>query len=250
LFKISFRTFRTDKSMKNFLRISAFFLVIILSYDFANALSLELTYKDEQVSGTIDDEIIAYATVKNTSSMELNVRCDITMITLGENHSLTICWENCFSNIKTDFTLGNRTIAAAGNSGPYFDISLNPNNTPDTTIVKIKFTNTMDEEDFVEFQSTLIATSVSGVDDAAEAHISVFPNPTADFIQISMPQTVSETTKFEIYTSCGSLVKSIEAVINGSAVVIPVSDLTDGMYFVSFIASDNRKVLRAFAVTK
>jgi hypothetical protein len=236
--------------MKNFLSICALFLVFTLSISESFAGNLEFVSKDEAVTGTIDDIIVATAVVKNNSMISINVDCYLTIESLADNHSLIICWNNCFADITTSRDLGVLSIAAGKTSGNDFHVELDANETPGTTVLKFKFYNVLDSEDFIEFQTSLTATPTSGVEDTQQPSVLVYPNPTSEYLYFVFPASVTENTTFDIYSPCGALVKSISSQSASGAAVIPVSDLPEGVYVVSFLDGAGKRVVRNFVVVK
>ncbi|MEP0386435.1 MAG: T9SS type A sorting domain-containing protein, partial [Dokdonia sp.] len=89
-------------------------------------------------------------------------------------------------------------------------------------------------EDFVE----VIRTDVLAVDDAAQINVelSVYPNPTTDFINISLTG-VNNGYSVNVYSVTGQIVKSERYTSQENR--LQVSDLSNGMYLLEVVDTDS-----------
>ena len=77
----------------------------------------------------------------------------------------------------------------------------------------------------------------TGIEDNATPEIAIYPNPTSEFINISSSEPISS---IEIISITGKTVAQME--IGSDNATLNVSDLSNGMYFVRILGSENNNV--------
>ena len=88
-----------------------------------------------------------------------------------------------------------------------------------------------------EFVTTLSTT------DIAFANFGMYPNPANDFVMIQLSNTSETLSKIVIYDILGKVV-STKVNLSTSSLNYTISDLTNGVYFVDIITSNNQKVTK------
>ena len=78
------------------------------------------------------------------------------------------------------------------------------------------------------------------ISNSEDSHISIFPNPTSDFINIKLTSNFKKTD-YEIYNNLGSIVKN--GVLEKSEFKIDLRNMLDGIYFVKIGNDIYRKII-------
>lgn len=88
---------------------------------------------------------------------------------------------------------------------------------------------------------------VSGVEiNGINLSVSVFPNPTSDFITLSIKDLSTENMNYALYDIQGKLIK--EDKLSGSQTIINIGDLSNASYLI--MVSDNKKEIKTFRIIK
>ncbi len=85
--------------------------------------------------------------------------------------------------------------------------------------------------------STLSTDNFSSLED-----INLYPNPTKDILNISIPQELGNTTEYEIYNNLGQVVKFNRSI--NSDFTISASEFSNGIYFLKLNFENATKTLR------
>lgn len=67
----------------------------------------------------------------------------------------------------------------------------------------------------------------------------IYPNPTSDKLTIALPSQQKSKSILQIYNTMGVLVKTVD--INHSSIVIDISELSSGLYFIRMTNSQQTK---------
>ena len=89
----------------------------------------------------------------------------------------------------------------------------------------------------------IISNSVSVEENSASAKLTVFPNPTSDFFQVS---DIAGLKSIDIYNIVGSKVRSYDAAPQKQYYV---GDMNDGIYLIRLVSS-SKKVLKTIRLSK
>ena len=76
--------------------------------------------------------------------------------------------------------------------------------------------------------------------------VSIYPNPAVDLLNIQFEE-VDKGSRFELYDANGKLLITRE--INDHNMSLPFNEYETGLYFISFISSDNQ-LLKTFKIQK
>ncbi|MES2138800.1 MAG: T9SS type A sorting domain-containing protein [Bacteroidota bacterium] len=88
---------------------------------------------------------------------------------------------------------------------------------------------------------------VSGIEiSGINLSFSVFPNPTSDFITLSVKDLSTENMNYALYDVRGKLIK--EDKLSGSETTITLGDLSNASYLIMVI--DNKKEIKTFRIIK
>ena len=77
--------------------------------------------------------------------------------------------------------------------------------------------------------------------------IKVYPNPTANFVNVDLPQN-EMTGTLSIVSASGQMVRSVQSSEGESSVQMDVQDLPKGVYLVRFVQSDDQVVVKKLIV--
>jgi len=230
--------------MKKILLLTLLSSIISLGV-FAQSLQLSNKYGivnngDTITMATTDvDHIFAiYLDVKNISSNYISVRAKKTEISVLANTINYFCWGSCYDTavfISLDSILMGHNDVNKTFSGDY-----EANKVTGTSIIMYTFFDQDNPNDSVAFIVKYMTGSGVGIDDAKpEVNISnIFPNPANNFVTVNYDLNGATNARIEIRNILGSIVRTQEVSGNSGQINIDVSDLTNGVYFYSFIVND------------
>lgn len=224
--------------------------VFLLCFLFAGLVQAQNTVSVSTESVVItgkptDIDLKYYVDVINTSSNAIGVHWS------RNNTNAPAGWANWICDKNLCYTL------FANNSAPSMPNMLNPGEkmefqihlTPGQIEGTGEYIYTLtDLDDPSNILGTIvvqviISNTVSTKNPAAGANLTVFPNPTTDYFQVS---DVTGLKYVEIYNIVGNKMKSYDAVPNKQYFI---GDLNEGIYLVRMIASSG-KVLKTVRVSK
>ena len=136
---------------------------------------------------------------------------------------------------------GQQVIATQGSS------SSNSAGSLDYTIGEVVVTFGSDDSTHLTqgfHQPVIRVTNIETIDISFE--VSIYPNPAVDHLNISFKE-INKGTRFDLYDAAGKLI--LTKLITSQLMVIPFSGYETGVYFLSFISSENR-LLKTFKVQK
>ena len=230
--------------MKRFY-ISTILLMFLGSFAVAQSLSLShsgntinngdtVMVSDPDANATLD----IHLTIQNISSSTINIKAKKTEISLITGSINFFCdWNTCYppnsyvSLVGLDLTAGNTNSAFIGD---YL-----PSGNPGESIIMYTFFNTDDATDSIAVIVKFIA-GVVGIDDAKPSvEISnLFPNPATNKVSVKYNLNGANNAQLEIRNVLGSLVKKVSINESNGLLNVDVSDLTNGVYFYSFIVNN------------
>jgi len=200
--------------MKRFL-LSCFAVAILVSS--STAQSLSLVYQDENVSndtiyvpGNPSDDLIEFhLTVNNLTDKEIEVKVKKNEIFLVDNTVNTFCWGSCFMPLVYVSPVAIK-IPALGSDAISFAGDFEPYGTEGTSIISYTFYNAQNILDsvmvtaFYEVGTSGIPDFMSGVSD-----VRIFPNPAADFINISFSREPEGLYSIKLLGMTGQLIAEL-----------------------------------------
>lgn len=192
-----------------------------------------------------DTDVKYYIDVINTSSNEIGVHWTRSITNAPSTWQSWICDKNqCYLPFANNSSPSQPNMLAPGEKME-FQIHLNPASVEGTADFVYQLIDLDDPTNILATLSgsALISQTVSTKSPTAGANLTVFPNPTSDYFQV----TDSPGMKFvEVYNIVGSKVKGFDAVPQKQYYI---GDLTEGVYLVRMIASSG-KVLKTVRVSK
>lgn len=108
------------------------------------------------------------------------------------------------------------------------------------TAVNATNSNSMDSGDQVVLTNTAVAANTTGIATLGKIDFSVFPNPTSDYLQLSLSDEYESTT-YSITDYQGKQIIKDQLLDNNT---VNVSSLTSGVYFLQIISDDKMGVVR------
>ena len=141
-------------------------------------------------------------------------------------------------------------MANSGRGESWCDITPNINGIVELTGMDISWDNYL----FVSTIGTPIIRSAnpigvpSSTEDLNLTEIAVYPNPTASQISIELDRTDNRTLGYELRNIEGSLISA--GIITSSQTNVPVAELPDGMYFISFLLEGRVERVQKVVVSK
>ncbi len=246
--------------MRKIYTILAAFAITIISFSNIYGKSLEVIQADSNnYAEPAQDEIIAYADLKNTSTTAgvFNVKMIMKNLTWG--HEAAFCTNTCFSPKTTDWTspatftvepgqkVSESLALIIGADKAEFSGHLYPHGIPGVSKIVYRFFNTNDETDYTDVEIVFHVGSTS-VNESTPviSKVSAYPNPAVNYVTIN---SVSAMNSINIYNATGSLVRVIET--NGiNEAKIDVSDLPAGTYYPVVLSGNNAVNGAAFVVNK
>jgi len=242
-------------------------IIFIAGAVICNAASpLEFFNTSDTVRGTIeDDELIAYAQVRNLTdqTVEFNLVMDFPKLTLG--HEAALCWDLCFDYTDQNFTSPeiytieplsqSKPGQFTGHLHPYKRISIDPllytNPVEGTSRVRYTFTPVGGSAAVsAEYIVTFIVTDPTSVDDELNFSLSsVYPNPANDVLSVNLGNGFDANSTITIYDLSGKALKTLDVAARSTNEVISVSDLSNGTYMLN-IRKGNQLRTKKFTVSR
>ncbi len=198
--------------------------------------NLQLTDVVAFKSGSAADfELVLSAKVANNASDTLFVKARRSLISGNFSSQNFFCWDACYDPSKSVSDIG--LPIPNGASIDDFTGHLRPNGFAGTTTIKYCFFNEESTGDSVCFIGRF-ETAAVGIDDpAALSALILYPNPAADFANLSytLPAT-PKNGRLEILNMLGSRITSMPVTNQTGLLTIPVSELESGIYFYSLVS--------------
>ena len=230
--------------MKKILLFS--FLTYFISLGlFAQSLELNNSYGpvangDTVVMATtlLNQTQVMNVNVKNISSSDVNVKVKKTELNMVSGSDAYFCWASCYA--PSIFISPDPLTISANTSAPNFTGDYEDNGNAGTSWVRYTFFLESKPSDTVCFVIKYIAGSGVGIDDASpKVEVSnIFPNPANNKVSVNYDLNGATNAQLEIRNILGSVVKSVELTNTNGQVSIDVSDLTNGVYFYSFMVNE------------
>lgn len=210
------------------------FLLLLLSIGVTAQVTISLNPNPITIEvNPVDFETVAHAMVKNESNETKEFTWQRTEIELSSTWTSAVCDKNtCYADFVSEqcFTL------EAGEEG-LMDVHIRPFNTTGSALVEIRVFEKNNPDNFVvgTYNFTEMTTSVSDVE---RLGLKLYPNPTANYFQLTENDVVDEVV---VYNILGKQMQSF----SGNNTNYDISNLPSGMYLVGLLAgNENIKTLR------
>lgn len=218
---------------------SVLFLALLLFAAglFAQQVILTVEPNPSEVSDAIDMndpnfELVAYATLTNVSSSPVSVRWNRLAPSLPMGWEVAVCDLNqcylpfVYSNYMSDIGLDIPVELEPGGTSN-LDVHIYPNQFPGSTSVTLELTVDGDTAVVATGTYNITASLTSSFNGpAAKQDVRVFPNPTADYFQLSSGNRVGRVM---VYNTLGRQVRAYDG-YDGRR--YSLAGLPDGMYLV------------------
>jgi hypothetical protein len=236
-------------------KLLLFFVVAVLSTTYINAQSqsLSLSWDGNNLADTVmvmvepngEEATVFHAIVTNNSDNIVNVKVLRTSVDVLENTVNSFCFANqCYPPFTDE---SDYLPIPAGGSSPDDDFKgeFTANGAIGISIVKYKFFNINNDEDFVEVVIKY-NSSPEAIDESIAKNINiseVYPNPAKQSVSLDYSFEVNvDAASVKIVNLLGSVVKEVEMNQNAGKLSIDISDLNNGVYFYTVVV--NNEVLK------
>lgn len=184
----------------------------------------------------------ANSTVYNTSNTARTFRWIRTNIGAPAAWTTTVCDKNnCYSTATStqDFVLG------AGASG-LLRLTVNPNDVIGEATYQVLVYDINDSSNTnAIFIVNVVAYDMTGINDPVNGGVSLYPIPAKDQLTINF-EGVKNVTAISIYNVVGQKLKTVNVNAGSKSVVIPVSDMKKGVYFLRVYSNNTEAVTKTF----
>jgi hypothetical protein len=176
--------------------------------------------------------------VINTTSGDLAVwakKTELSIIPGSENY---FCWVSCY--IPSIFISPDSLIISGNTTFKMFSGDYEANGNVGASYIMYTFFNDAKHSDSIAVVVKYVAGSGVGIDNSMpNIQVSnLYPNPANNKVSINYDLNGANNARLEIRNILGSVVKSVEINETNGQVNIDVSNLTNGVYFYSFIVND------------
>ncbi len=242
-----------NKKFRNFFTALMAFVVCA---SFSYAQSLEFTHLETEKTVNPDSSsAVFHATVKNISSSDVSVKITVTEVSGEDDYDVSWCDPNsCYFLMNNPQTSPAFTLTPDGTTEEQFHLEISPYGIEGTSVVKVRFFNVNDENDYIEFEAIATfdkTTSVTKFTILENNFSSFAPNPANNATSFDFDLTgIADKSTLEIHSATGALVKTINITNHSGNVTINTSDLPQGIYYCTlFVNSETRKT-RILSVTR
>jgi len=187
-------------------------------------------------------EVISHTMITNTSNETLNLYWTRRVSNEPGPWRNFICDQfNCYDSLINANPLNRPNILAPGE---HFDLQvhLEPHQTVGTGDILL---NILDASGNIlgSTNGTMVISESTAVKDANDLKLTVFPNPTSDYFQVSETPGLKG---IEVFNIVGNKIRSFDFAVNRQYYV---GDLSDGIYLVRLV-SGSKKVLKTIRLSK
>jgi hypothetical protein len=217
--------------------IPILFAVVLTTYLAHSQISLSLDPQSFTLTGSPSQTDIAYhVKVINTGSETASVLWSRRVTNAPAEWWTWICDANlCYEPFVNSCPPSKPNIIAPGDSIE-MQLHMNPRNIEGTGDYDLTLTD-MDGNPLATIDGQVFISTTSTATPSALARLSVYPNPTSDYFQIS---DLAGLKNIEVFNIVGTKVKSFDAAPSKQYFV---GDLSEGMYLVRLISS-SKKILK------
>lgn len=176
--------------------------------------------------------------VINSSPTSLAVRAKKTELSIIPGSENYFCWVSCY--VPSIFVSPDSLIIGANSTNKIFSGDYEANGNAGASYIRYTFFNDADYNDSIALVVKYIAGSGVGIDnsDPVVTLSNLYPNPASNKVSINYNLNGANNARMEIRNILGSVVKIQEINETSGQINIDVSDLTNGVYFYSFIVNE------------
>jgi hypothetical protein len=224
----------------------SFLLFQVLAFGLWSQASLTITPGTFVLTGNpANNDVSMHIEVKNNSNFDAFILWSRVVESAPVGWLTWICDKNlCYLYTADACSPSKPNILAPGEKMD-FQIHVNPNAIEGSTPYDIVFTDYEDPTIIlgqVEGQVN-ISNTVSTKNNPSQSNLSVYPNPTSDYFQVSDTPGLKY---IELFNIVGNKVRSFDALPQKQ---YAVSDLTDGIYLVRLMTSTG-KIIKTIRLSK
>ena len=189
------------------------------------------------VSGTLVAGDIA-AILENTSNEGKTVVCERHIIRLVEGAETEFCWGACTG---PETSIMEMPVDAMTQTNPIdFITHYSAPCIADSSIVRYVFYDKADRNDSISLVFKYVTPSDLRISDyGSSISLSVYPNPTVDYLYLEMNDLQPTQAAITIYDGLGRMVKT--QMLTSNSTKIDVTNLEQGIYYLQ-IGNDNKTV--------
>jgi type IX secretion system substrate protein len=232
------------KQMKRLLL--CFFLIQVFAIGLSAQASLSITPGTFSLTGhPSNNDVNIHIEVKNNSNFDAFVLWSREVESPPQGWLTWICDKNlCYLPIADACSPAKPNILAPGEKMD-FQIHVNPGSIEGCTPYDITFTDYEDPTIILGHATgeVCISSTVSTKNNPSQSNLSVFPNPTSDYFQVSETPGLKY---IELFNIVGNKVRSYDALPQKQ---YAVNDLTDGIYLVRLMTSTG-KIIKTIRLSK
>jgi hypothetical protein len=238
-------------------------IILLMSFVYANAQSIQLLYNDEVVN---TDTITVYVNetvheyyldLVNTSTKDINLMITRNVISLLPGADTYFCFDNCY-NSNVDQLPSAITFLAGDTfshhdtdpTKPYFYAAYYPEGQKGISLVKFNFFDEVNPTDVKSVVFKFNSTDL-GITNNQEATLTLkaYPNPatTKVFIQHDLKKQTSEA-RIRVTNLMGAVLKTIPVNPTSDRTQIDVSGFVPGIYFYSLEVNGKVSVTKKLIV--
>ena len=213
--------------IKNLLGLILFFFSVCAGF------SQDLSLSPNPASATVnanDTDVPAKATLKNNTDRTLELRWIRNVINISQGWETAVCDFNLCYNPNVD----SMTLTLGAGEESNMDIHIYPNGVVGEAKIELTVKEVGVDTNFVKGMYLFNVTTPVKV--ATFEDISLYPNPTSEYFQISSTEVVA---KLEVFDLFGDKHKTYYAYKNKSYFI---GDLANGMYLVRMLDVNNRVI--------
>lgn len=222
--------------------------VLIATGFYVNAQSFQLTWNDELLGDTVvfngsADTLMVFDPIfTNLLNVAANVKVVKNDIYVVEGAESTFCWGACYPP-QVDSSGVTLVEAGASTARNYFVGDYDGLGHPGTSIVKYKFYNVDNVDQYVEVVVKYVAAP-NAIDENILSGVrfsEIFPNPATNFVNLNynLVSGVKEAS-IRISNLVGAVVSESNIDLSNNSLRVDVSQLEGGIYFYSVIINGER----------
>lgn len=225
---------------KIFLPLLFFLVSVSLSAQSLEILDMEGNTVDEDyvIEELSSEELIeSHFMVTNVSSSSIHVKVKKYILEELDGTEAYFCWLNCYDP-SVFISPNSLKIAASDTNKTDFYADFKPYGTAGESKVAYTFYDENNKEDSVQIVLQYKLTTATKIS-SLSYDFTMAPNPATNQVKFTVPEIGNNEVFIEVYNSLGRLVKKAR-IINKQA-ILPVDNLSPGLYFCKLITSGGRQ---------
>lgn len=188
-------------------------------------------------------DLTANMRISNNSNKDIPLRWEVLEHTMSDEWSFQICDLQTCHPIGTFSEFGG--LLYQGETNRDFHTQFNAENSFGEGFVKLVLYDSSDSlnSHYVLKFYAAVGDAIDNEDlDAANAAISVFPNPAVNQVNVQIDNGL-DVKAIEVYDVVGQLVQRIDALRTESLHSLDISELNEGLYFANILGKDDEWVV-------